>query len=188
MERYKRGLLTLLIFFGACLAPPAMAEEAYVSDVVVTSDGDHLLVYFTVNDCFTIEMGRAIESGLETSFTFFVELYERRGFWWDKSIESLKLKHSIKYDSLKRFYEVTLSENENEVVTVKDFEEAKRLMSEVVALKVMSLKKLKKGNHYQLQIMAEMDKIRLPLYLHYVFFFLSLWDFKTDWYKVNFNY
>jgi len=35
-------------------------------------------------------------------------------------------------------------------------------------------------------MMAELDKIRLPLYLHYVFFFLSLWDFETDWYAVDF--
>ena len=188
MDLCKKGLLIALIFVHICHAVPALAEDAYVSDVVVTTSGDHLLVYFTVNDCFTIEMNRAIESGLETSFTFFVELYERRVFWRDKSIESIKLKHSIKYDSLKRIYEVRLSENENEVVTVKDFEEAKRLMSDVVALDVTPINNLKKGEPYQLQLMAEMDKIRLPLYLHYVFFFLSLWDFKTDWYKVNFTY
>jgi hypothetical protein len=28
----------------------------------------------------------------------------------------------------------------------------------------------------------------LPFYLHYVLFFLSFWDFETDWYTVDFIY
>jgi len=28
----------------------------------------------------------------------------------------------------------------------------------------------------------------LPFYLDYVLFFLSLWDFETDWYSVVFKY
>jgi len=36
--------------------------------------------------------------------------------------------------------------------------------------------------------MAELDKLELPLYLHYIFFFLYLWDFKTDWHAVDFRY
>jgi hypothetical protein len=55
-------------------------------------------------------------------------------------------------------------------------------------LKVLPLRELAKGGHYQIQMMAELDQIRLPLYLHYVFFFLSLWDFETDWYTIDFRY
>jgi hypothetical protein len=32
-------------------------------------------------------------------------------------------------------------------------------------------------------IKAKLDKVRLPLYMEYVFFFVSLWDFETDWYR-----
>ncbi|MDY7037281.1 MAG: DUF4390 domain-containing protein, partial [Thermodesulfobacteriota bacterium] len=96
--------------------------------------------------------------------------------------------HSIKYDNLKKIYEVSLSENDNEIITVQDFEKAKKLMSDVVAFKVISMDKLHRGGHYQLKMMAELNKIKLPFYLHYVFFFLSLWDFETDWYSVNFGY
>ena len=47
---------------------------------------------------------------------------------------------------------------------------------------------LEKGGRYQLRMMAELDKIILPLYLHNVLFFLSLWDFETDWYTIDFRY
>jgi hypothetical protein len=66
------------------------------------------------------------------------------------------------------------------------FVEAKKILSEVISLKVTELKNLHKGNRYQVQLMAELDKIRLPFHLHYILFFLSLWDFETDWYTVDF--
>ena len=188
MEKGKTTLLMISILIATQWAVPALAEKAYLSDIVVTKDRDHLLVYFTVKECFTAEMNKAIENGIETTFTFFVRLYEKTEFWWDKRIIDLELRHSIKYDNLKKIYEVRLSEQGNKATTLKDFEEAKRLMSEVVALKVTPLINLREGGDYLLKMMAELDKIRLPLYLHYVFFFLSLWDFETDWHKIDFSY
>ncbi len=188
--RPMRGLkrLLLIMFLWVASVAPATAKDAYLSDFVVTNTRDHLLVYFTVNNCFTPEMNNAIESGIETSFTFFVQLHEKRDLLWDKKIADLEVNHSIKYDSLKKTYSLRFSEDKNREVTARTFEEAKKLMAEVVALKVVPMHQLKKGNRYQLQMMAQLDKIRLPYYLHYVFFFLSLWDFETDWYAVDFRY
>jgi hypothetical protein len=185
-----RGLksILLILILWAASAGQAMAKDAYLSDFVVTNTRDHLLVYFKVNNCFTPEMNNAIESGIETSFTFFVQLHEKRDLIWDRKIADLEINHSIKYDSLKKTYSVRFSEDNNREVTVRTFEEAKKLMAEVVALKVVPMHQLKKGKRYQLQMMAQLDKIRLPFYLHYVFFFLSLWDFETDWYAVDFRY
>ena len=182
MEKAKKTLLTIIVLIAA------QAEMSYLSDIVITNVEVHLLVYFTVKECFTPEMNSAIESGIETSFTFFVKLYEKIDLSIDNKVTDLEVKHSIKFDSLKKVYEVRLSERENKVITVKDFEEAKKLMSEVIALKVTPLSNLREGADYQLQMMAELDKITLPFYLHYVLFFLSLWDFETDWHTIDFRY
>ena len=106
----------------------------------------------------------------------------------DNGIADLKVSHEIKYDNLKKVYIVRLSSKDNKMIYVKDFDKAKKLMSEIVGLKVTELRNLQRGNHYQISMMAELDKIRLPFYFHYVFFFLSLWDFETDWYTVDFRY
>jgi hypothetical protein len=187
MMKPPKGLL-LLVPLLLLAVTSAHAGQARLSDIVVTNTDENLIVYFSVEDCFTAEMVRAIESGISTTFTFYVQLDERREFWWDRTVTELEIRHTIRYDQLKKHYELRFSEGDNETVTVRDFEEAKRLMSEVVALKVVPLDRLTKGGRYQLEMMAEMDKIRLPLYLHYVFFFLSLWDFETDWYAVDFRY
>ena len=188
MGKGKRGIRVAIFFIILQLTMPALANQAYLSDIVVTNTRDHLLVYFSVSDCFTAEMNRAIESGIDTTFTFYIRLFGKRDYWWDVKMADVEISHSIKYDNLKKNYEVRLPEQNNKVVTVKDFDEARRLMAEVVAVKVIALRNLKKGEHYQLRMMAQLNKIKLPLYLHYVFFFLSLWDFETDWYSIDLRY
>jgi hypothetical protein len=188
VEKRKRTLLIIFSLIVIRWAFPAWAEDAYLSDIVLTNDQDYLKVHFTVEECFTAEMNEAIEKGIEVTFTFFVKLNEKRGLWLDKKIADIEFRHSVKYDNLKEIYEVRLEEREAETITVKDFGEAKRLMSDVVALRVTSIDKLLEGNDYQLKVMAELDKIRLPFYLHYVLFFLSLWDFETGWHAIDFRY
>lgn len=188
MKKRKTFLLASMAFLLVTWAAPALTREAYLSDIVVTNTRDHLLLYFTVNDCFTPDMNAAIESGINVTFTFFVELYEKRDFLWNRKIADMEISHSVKYDQLKSIYELRLSEHENKMIPVKDSEGAKRLMAEIVALKVAPLANLKRGGRYQLKMMAELDQIKLPFYLHYVLFFLSLWDFETPWYTVDFRY
>jgi hypothetical protein len=185
MKKAITGLLLVLLLHVATAVP---AQQANLSDIVVTNTRDHLLIYFTVNGCFTPDMNAAIDSGIETTFTFFVKLYERRSLLWDKKIADIVFRHTVKYDNLKGTYEVRLSDDNNKTVTVNNFEQAKKLMAEVVALKVVPMIQMKKGLRYQVQMMAQLDKIKLPLYLHHVLFFLSLWDFETDWYAVDFKY
>ena len=164
------------------------AKEARLSDIIVTNTRDHLLSYLNVRDCFTQEMDRAIMNGISTKFTFIVKLYEIRSAWFDRKIADIRLTHTIEYNTLKNEFSLLLPEQNKKRVKTKDFDEAKKLMADVVALKVIRLDRLKRGVHYQLRMKAELDKIELPFYLNYVLFFLSLWDFETDWYSVVFRY
>jgi hypothetical protein len=68
IEKAKKTLLTIIILIATQWAVPAQAQQAFLSDIVITNVEDHLLVYFTVKECFTPEMNSAIESGIETSF------------------------------------------------------------------------------------------------------------------------
>ena len=188
MCRRLRTVTIIVVLTGLILSTSARAEKAGLTDIVVTNTMDHLLVYFSVTDCFSEDVVKAIENGFKTSFTFFIKLYGVRGLWLDKEIADFKVKHDIQYDNLKRVYNVRLSERDNKVISVKNFDEAKTLMSEIVGLEVCELHRLRKGSRYKVSMMAELDKIRLPLHLHYVFFFLSLWDFETDWYTMDFKY
>ena len=187
-NKTRTSTAIIILFVILLSTTPALGREALLADIVVNSSPDHLLVYFGVTDCFTEDMKKAIDNGINTRFTFFVKLREVRRLWWDKTLADLEVSHDIQYDNLKKVYFVKLSENESETISVQDFEEAKRLMSEIVGLKITELHNLERDQRYQVRMMAELDKIRLPFYLHHVLFFLSLWDFETDWYSVDFRY
>jgi Domain of unknown function (DUF4390) len=187
--RWPRWLAFLFILMiSLSLALPVFSKQAQISDIIVTNNQDHLLVYFFTKGCFTPEMNRVIMNGLPTTFTFLIELYKPRSFWPNLRIASLKLHHTIKYDSLREEFSVVLSERGQQTFTVKDFNKAQEMMADVSNIQVIPLKALDKNNQYQLRIKAELNKVKLPLYLHYILFFLSLWDFETDWYVVDFIY
>ncbi len=188
-RHFRHFNCALVVFLFFCIFPElSLAKEARLSDIIVTNTRDHLLVYFDVRDCFTEEMNKAIMNGISTKFTFIVKLYEVKNTWFDRKMADIKLTHNIEYNTLKNEFSLFLQEQNDKRVKIKNFDEAKKLMSEVVALKVVRLDRLNRGVHYQLRMKAELDKIELPFYLNYVLFFLSLWDFETDWYSVVFRY
>ncbi|MGD8382306.1 MAG: DUF4390 domain-containing protein [Syntrophobacterales bacterium] len=188
--RRHREPFTLLLLFCFLLSfpSPLQAAEATLSNIIVTNTQEDLLVFFDVEGCFTREMEEAILNGIPTTFTIVIKLYRTRTAWLDASIASITLEHTIKYDSLKNEFRVTRSGEDNTELVVKDFEAAKKAMAEIRNIRVVPLKELQNRGKYQLRVKAELDKVRLPLYLHYVLFFVSLWDFETDWYTVDFIY
>jgi hypothetical protein len=176
-----------ILFFVLLLPDPSVnAREARLKDIIVTNTTDDLIVYLTVEGAFTPNMKKAVLSGVPTTFSFFVVLYGTRGYWFDKRIVRLKLTNTVKYHNLKREFVVTRSWENHKPIVVKSFDEAKSLMSEVDNLRVVPLSRLQRGKKYQIRAKAELSRITLPLYLHYVLFFISLWDFETDWYTVDF--
>ena len=120
-------LAAVTLFLHFSLLPPTIkAEEARIKDISVINSWDHCILSFSVTGCFTEEMKKAIENGINTTFTFYIELYEIRDFWWDRQIADLSVSHHIKYDNLKKVYTVTLSEKDNKVFYVEDFDKAKK--------------------------------------------------------------
>jgi hypothetical protein len=166
----------------------AIARDAQLTNIIVTNTRDDLLVYLSVEGAFTPKMEEAVKNGVPASFSFFVNLYRTRGMWFDKELADLTITHTIKYNSLKKEYAVSRSWDSGSPVVVQSFGTAKKLMTEIDSLKVVPLELLKKGDRYQIQAKAKLSRITLPYYLHYVLFFLSLWDFETDWYTIDFIY
>ncbi|CAN2043545.1 DUF4390 domain-containing protein [Candidatus Magnetomoraceae bacterium gMMP-13] len=186
---FKPSLLTCIMIFFICLSLslPVQAKEAKITDIIVTNTRDDLLLYMGVEGCFTEEMINAILSGVPTSFSFFISLYKVRRLW-DSEIADIKITHTIKYDNLKKEFTVMRSWDKNSPFITNSFAEARKFMTKIDILKITALKKLKKGCQYQIRAKAELSKVTLPFYLHYVFFFVSLWDFETDWYTLDFMY
>ena len=186
LTKKNMGILLCVVI----MVQPAMvvAQNATLKNIIVTNTRDDLLIYLAVEDAFPENMETVILSGVPTTFSFFVNLYQTRSFWFDKNISELEILHTIKYDNLKTEYIVERSWDANTQRVMKSIDEAKKLMVEIDSLKVVELNRLEKGSQYQIRTKAKLRKLTLPFYLHYVLFFVALWDFDTDWYTIDFIY
>lgn len=186
-------LITTCLFFisGAELVFPdtaAAEEDALIENIKLANTRDDLLVYFDVKNAFTDKITQAVMGGVPTTFSFYVLLHDTDSSFFDKKIADIEIKSTIKYNPLKKEFSVSRPWKSEKPVITHSFEEAIALMTEITNLTIIKIDQLTKGHKYQLRIKAELDKVTLPLSLHYVLFFVSFWDFETNWYLINFTY
>lgn len=179
----------LLIVLCLFLVPvKSFAADAKVTDLLISNTSDNLLVYLKLENSFTEKMEEAILAGIPTTFTFVLELHQERCWWFDRKISLLEVRHTIKYDNIKKILYVLFTEPGKEPEQFTEFSDAKTAMSELNGVAFAPLKQLTRGEPYYLRVKAKLDEVRLPLHLEYVFFFVSLWDFETDWARQDFVY
>jgi hypothetical protein len=164
------------------------AQDATLANITVSNTQEDLLLSLNLEGAFREEMKQAILSGAPSTFSYFAKLNRVRSLWFDKDIADLEVTHTIVYDNLKKEFTVIRSWKDNNPEVTKSFDEARKWMTEIENLKIIPLNRLEKGEQYQLRVKAEVSKKTLPLYLHYILFFVSLWDFETDWYTIDFTF
>ena len=182
-----KKLIILLITVSSLLLPgAARSEDATIADVVV-SRTPALAITFSVQGAFTKEMDEAIQSGIPTTFNFVVEVDRVRGAWFDETLSVTRFSHSVKYDSLKEEYEISIDEMGEKSIRTKDPKEMKALMSVVTSVDIKSEEPLVKGEQYEFRVKAELRTMDLPFLLNYLLFFVKLWDFETGWYSYTYT-
>ncbi|MFQ5464486.1 MAG: DUF4390 domain-containing protein [Thermodesulfobacteriota bacterium] len=180
-------VICLAAFLALLLPAPAMAaKDPTVVDVRVERDHS-LKVSFSVENAFSEGIEEAVMSGIPTSFTFIIELDRARRLWFDKHAGSWRFKHTVKYDTLKEEYEITLGGDRGKAIRTSDPAEMRRLMATVDARVLTTRRPLRKGRRYTVGIKAELHTIRLPFRLDYPLFFLKFWDLETDWFTYRFT-
>lgn len=186
----KRASFFVILLLSLLSVVPhtGFAQDAILTNITVSNTRDDLLLYLNLEGAFREEMKKAILSGVPSTFSFFAKLNRTRNFWFDRAIADIEVTHTIIYDNLKKEFTVKRSWKEDNPEVTKSFKEAQKWMTEINSLKLIPLKRLEKGEQYQLRVKAEVSKKTLPFYLHYILFFVSLWDFETDWYAIDFIY
>jgi hypothetical protein len=90
------------------LSGPAAHAADSLRIVPLVRDG-HVLVSCELADGFTDDVRDVIQSGLETTFTYRVELRLKVPAWMDRVVESKVVSATVDYDSLTRKHTVTRS-------------------------------------------------------------------------------
>jgi hypothetical protein len=186
---HLRILLLLALIISAGLISPrcGLAAEATIKDFFVNNSDTQILLYLTVINCFTEEMETGIENGIPATFTYTIELYQKRNNWPDKKIISHVLHRTLTYDNLKEEYTIVSSIN-NTTITTHSLNQAKNLMTEISGYPVVGIAQLQSNTTYKLRVKVKLAKKTLPLYFHYLIPFSSLWDFDTNWHTIEFRF
>lgn len=191
MERRCLLIKYLAVFLLLTTAVPAglEAKEARLTDMAASNTGENMLLFVKVEGAFTEKMRQAILNGISTSFSFIIVL-EKITPWFfpNKTLAEHKVTHTVKYETIKEQFTVRRSWEDDRSLTTDSFEEARQWMSEIKNLTVAPINRLEENKRYRIRARAELDKVELPFYLNYILFFVSLWDFKTDWHSIEFVY
>ncbi len=185
MGRKLRPVMFCGLLWAAFAVP---AQAARLNEVSVTNSPEALLVYVKLQDAFSGEIRKAVFSGVPTTFSFYITLHEVRTFWSNRTLADLVLTHTIKYNNLKNEFVVKRSWENDTPHQVRSFEEARRLMTEISGLGLISIGTLVRGERYRVSAKARLSKINLPFYLHYLLLITSHWEFETDWHSIEFDY
>jgi Domain of unknown function (DUF4390) len=181
-------LLFLLLPFTANSAFADSGQEVQFRDITITTSNTHLLLFGVVKNEKGKELEQALHSGIPMHFTFFIELHRKRNNWPDEELTSMEFSHTLKYDTLKENYQLKIEEQKNRVASFETLAEAMLVMNDINGLKVVELTKLQPDSSYELRMNAELYEKTLPMNLHYVIPFISLWDLETDWHTIEFTY
>lgn len=181
-------LIFLFLVFGFMALPmKVQAIDPKITDILITNNRESVLLYARLVNGFKPEMEMAILAGIPAVFTLQLEVYQERSLVWDKKITGHEIKRTMKYDNLKKIFSIYTNGNQQPVI-FSDFESAQKAMTDFNGIIAVPLSSLTKGENYYMLIKVKMDKVRLPLRMEYVFFFVSFWDFETAWNRQNFSY
>ncbi len=181
--------LWTLVFVAVTIIPAAAgAQEARLKNITISSENEKLLVSLEVEGAFTQDVMEAILKGVPADFSFLIKLDRSRSWWADEELADIEVTHTIKYNNLKKEFTVYRSWVDAKPIITQSLAEAQSLMSRIEGLAVIDIRQMQKDRQYHLQAKAELREMTLPFYLHYVFYFVSLWDFETDWHSVVFVY
>lgn len=171
----KTFLIGLWIFFK-CFLGVAGAMDAVMTLPEVDIKGRELRVSSTVDVDFNSRLKEALDSGMEINFSFTMELYRIRSWWWDENVATVPVAHLVKYDNLKKEYLVGTGE-EGDRRIVRDYQKMKETILQLKAVQLSLPGDLERSGEdkFYVRIMGEMPSFDPD------FWFFSSSEFSTPW-------
>jgi hypothetical protein len=123
-----------------------------------------------------------LNNGIPKDLYYYLLLKKRQPGWFDEEIVSKTIKHTIKYDVLKKQFSITTRmDGQTSQKTVESFEETADLISRIDHVKITTAKRMKTRHTYYISVKAEMRATNVPFYLEYILFFIPALELDTPW-------
>jgi hypothetical protein len=115
-----------------------------------------VLVSWELTDGFTGDVRAAIHSGLQTTFTYTIELRLAVPAWVDRTIATAVVSNSVQYDNLTRRHNVvrTIDGHVEEALVTEDEAVVRQLMTTFQRLPLFRTSKLEPNREYYVRVRA----------------------------------
>ena len=176
--------LIVIIFFISLLSLPKLthAAKATIKEIDLTIKDEFFYVNAILKEGFTNKIKEAVSSGAVAQVLFYINIGKKRGIFFKKTFSKKLITYIVKYDLLKKQYQViqSVQGKEKKSLTTDNWDEMVLWVSQLRQIE-FPLSLIFKDNADHISIKAEMKYLRLPFPLNYLFNILSLWKFETKW-------
>ncbi len=178
----KRRVLNTMGGYLAALALSSTISAAEIVELVPVVRSDGILVSFGVDDAFDEDITQAIDSGLEVSFRYNIELRRVRRAWLDEKEASRQIRTTVAYDNLTKRYSLTREiDGEIDATELVDNPDAmRRFMTTFESLLLFDVSSMEANEEYYLRVNGVMRVKNVLL--------LIPWDVGADWREAHFTY
>ena len=142
----------LLLTFAALLR----ADATGLTVTPIARNGQ-VLVSFQLNDGFNADVRDAIHSGLPTTFSYQINLRRGTSVWFDRTIASVTISASVKFDNLTRRYQMSrrVDGRVDDARPTDDREVVRRWMTEFERVPVSATDALEVNGEYYVRVRAD---------------------------------
>ena len=172
-------ILTFCVFPGSS----AQAGNERIAKLTVTiATNNEIHVSAELIRWIDSQIMEDIQNGISKDLFYTLILMKKIPIWYDEEISTKTIKHTFKYDILKKQYLITTQEEgETSQQIAETAREMINLISKINNVTMILPKTLKKRHTYYMSVKAEMKASRLPFYLDYILFFIPALELDTPW-------
>lgn len=175
---------------GVFLISPAHAGKERIAGLTVHPVTIHeIRISATLIRWMNPDLEKIIHDGIPKDLVYTMILKKKLRFLPDRKVQTMTIRHTIKYDILKKNYKVKSwdEETSNEQVT-ETLDEMMDLISKINNVKMALRQRLRERHTYYLSVKAEVKENRLPFFLNYILFFIPGLELDTPWARSSLFY
>jgi hypothetical protein len=175
------SFLVAVVCLGGASSADAGDERIARLDSSVLNNGE-VVVSAELIRWYNDTIKEDLNNGIPKDLYYYLLLKKRQPGWFDEEIVSKTIKHTIKYDVLKKQFSITTRmDGQTSQKTVESFEETADLISRIDHVKITTVKRMKTRHTYYISVKAEMRATNVPFYLEYILFFIPALELDTPW-------
>lgn len=184
----RTGFLKLIILLICMLyiisGNLAFAEEARITNLIITNNDEDIIVYATFKDALPQSLLDGLYSGIPLIGRIYIEIWHYQRMWMDRRITSKMVENSLTYNVLKREYVFTsIKDGKKDSVTTKNFEETQKIFTEIRGLKLVPIETLNANNIYYVRVKGEVRSSKFNIPLTRLLPFIGSWGVESSWEK-----